>query len=30
MVYHVLNRGNARMSIFESDADYEAMERVLE
>jgi hypothetical protein len=30
MVYHVLNRGNARMPIFESDADYEALERVLE
>ena len=29
-MYHVLNRGNARMPIFESDADYEAMERVLE
>ncbi len=30
MVYHVLNRGNARMPIFESDADYEALERILE
>ena len=30
MVYHVLNRGNARLPIFEADADYEAFERVLE
>ena len=30
LVYHVLNRGNARLPIFESDADYEALERVLE
>jgi putative transposase len=29
-VYHVLNRANARMTIFEDDADYEAFERVLE
>ena len=29
-VYHVLNRANARMTIFERDADYEAFERVLE
>jgi putative transposase len=28
-VYHVLNRANARMAIFESDADYEAFEKVL-
>ena len=28
-VYHVLNRANARMRIFEDDADYEAFERVL-
>jgi putative transposase len=28
-VYHVLNRANARMTIFEDDADYEAFERVL-
>ena len=28
-VYHVLNRANARLSIFESDGDYEAFERVL-
>lgn len=28
-VYHVLNRANARMPIFEDDADYEAFERVL-
>jgi len=30
MVYHVLNRGDARMPISESDADDEALERVLE
>jgi putative transposase len=30
LVYHVLNRANARMTIFESDADYAAFERVLE
>lgn len=30
LVYHVLNRANARMTIFEDDADYEAFERVLE
>ena len=29
LVYHVLNRANARMTIFEKDADYEAFERVL-
>jgi putative transposase len=28
-VYHVLNRANARLTIFEDDADYEAWERVL-
>lgn len=28
-VYHVLNRGNGRMTIFEDDADYAAFERVL-
>jgi putative transposase len=28
-VYHVLNRANARMTIFKSDADFEAFERVL-
>jgi putative transposase len=28
-VYHVLNRANARMTIFEHDGDYEAFERVL-
>ena len=28
-VYHVLNRANARMPIFEKDADYEAFENVL-
>ena len=28
-VYHVLNRANARMTIFADDGDYEAFERVL-
>lgn len=28
-VYHVLNRANARMKIFERDADYLAFERIL-
>ncbi len=28
-VYHVLNRANARMTIFKKDADYEAFENVL-
>jgi putative transposase len=28
-VYHVLNRANARMTIFKNDGDYEAFERVL-
>ncbi len=28
-VYHVLNRANARMPIFDDDKDYEAFERVL-
>ena len=28
-VYHVLNRANARMKIFRSDADFEAFEQVL-
>ena len=28
-VYHVLNRANARKTIFEKDQDYEAFERVL-
>jgi hypothetical protein len=27
-VYHVLNRANARMPIFEDDGDYEAFEKV--
>ena len=30
LIYHVLNRGNARMTIFEKDGDYEAFERILE
>ncbi len=29
-VYHVLNRGNARLSIFEQPGDYQAFERILE
>ena len=28
-VYHVLNRANARMTIFADDGDYEAFEKVL-
>ena len=28
-VYHVLNRANARMTIFEDDGDYEAFEQIL-
>ena len=27
--YHVLNRANARMTIFADEADYEAFEKVL-
>src|SRR5208283_908834 len=30
LIYHVLNRANARMTIFEKDHDYEAFERILE
>jgi putative transposase len=30
LIYHVLNRGNARMTIFEKDGDYEAFESILE
>jgi putative transposase len=30
LVYHVLNRANARMMIFEDDEDYAAFEQVLE
>ncbi len=30
LVYHVLNRANGRKTILDSDADYEAFERVLE
>lgn len=30
IVYHVLNRANARMSIFDKDEDFEAFERILE
>ena len=28
-VYHVLNRGNARMRVFDDDRDYDAFERLL-
>ena len=28
-IYHVLNRGNGRMTIFDADEDYAALERVL-
>jgi putative transposase len=28
-VYHVLNRANGRLPIFQKDGDYEAFERVL-
>jgi putative transposase len=30
LIYHVLNRANARMTIFEDAGDYEAFEQVLE
>ncbi len=30
LVYHVLNRANARMAIFEDPEDYEAFEGILE
>jgi len=30
LVYHVLNRANARMTIFADDEDYAAFEQVLE
>ena len=30
LVYHVLNRGNARMQVFDEPGDYEAFERILE
>lgn len=29
LVYHALNRANAQMTLFESDADYEAFETVV-
>ena len=28
-IYHVLNRANARMTIFDNDGDYEAFAQVL-
>ncbi len=30
LIFHVLNRANARMTIFENDEDYAAFERILE
>ncbi len=30
LVYHVLNRANARLPLFEKDGDYKAFERVLD
>ncbi|MCH7729695.1 MAG: transposase [Planctomycetes bacterium] len=30
LIYHVLNRANARMPLFEKEGDYEAFQRVLE
>jgi len=30
LVYHVLNRANARMPIFDTPGDYEAFERIIE
>jgi putative transposase len=30
LIYHFLNRANARMAIFEKPEDYAAFERVLE
>ena len=30
LIYHVLKRADARMTIFEKDGDYEAFERILE
>ena len=30
LIYHVLNRANARLPIYEKDEDYEAFERILE
>ena len=29
LIYHVLNRANARLPIFEKDGDYEAFERII-
>ena len=30
LVYHVLNRANARTPIFETENDYDAFERILD
>ena len=29
VIFHVLNRGNARSQIFEHDGDYEVLERIM-
>ena len=29
LIYHVLNRGNGRMQIFNTDSDYNAFENVI-
>jgi REP element-mobilizing transposase RayT len=29
VIFHVVNRGNARRQVFEHDGDYEALERVI-
>src|SRR4051812_5594584 len=29
LIYHALNRGNARLAIFDDDGDYDTFERVL-
>ena len=30
LIYHVLNRSNGRLTVFEKDQDYAAFERILE
>ncbi len=30
LIYHMLNRANTRMTIFEKDGDFEAFERILQ
>jgi len=29
MVFHVLNRGNARMTLFDKSSDYDAFEKAM-